>query len=121
MWFIKVQQDEGNPSWRRFTKLSNLCFGPPICSNPLGLLMACKRTDTVNDYQDWLRLYSPAWALTKAQQVQAFTTGLQPPLNHDVEVHNPQSLVVDVGLARKLELHEQCAAAIAPPFVPPHD
>jgi hypothetical protein len=39
-WFIQVQQDEGTPSWHRFTELLNLRFGPQIRSNPLGELMA---------------------------------------------------------------------------------
>ena len=52
MWFIQVQQDEGTPSWRRFSELLNLRFGPPIRSNPRGELMACKRTSSVADYQN---------------------------------------------------------------------
>ena len=50
MWFLQVQQDEGTPSWHRFSKLLNLRFGPPIHSNPLGELMACKRTCSVAEY-----------------------------------------------------------------------
>lgn len=52
MWFIQVQNEEGTPSWHRFSELHNLCFRPPIRSNPLGELMACKRTGTVVEYQD---------------------------------------------------------------------
>jgi hypothetical protein len=52
MWFIQVQSEEGTPSWRRFSELLNLRFGPPICSNPLGELMACKPTGTVAEYKD---------------------------------------------------------------------
>ena len=50
MWFLQVQQDEGTPSWRRFSELLNLHFGPPIRSNPLGDLMACKRASSVAEY-----------------------------------------------------------------------
>jgi hypothetical protein len=89
MWFIQVQQDEGTPSWRRFSELLNLRFGPPIRSNPLGELM-------------------------EAQHVKAFTAGLQPLLSYDVEIHNPQSLVIAMSLARKRELREQCVAVTAP-------
>jgi hypothetical protein len=53
--------------------------------------------------------------LSETQKVQIFTAGLQPPLSLDVEIHNPQSLVVAMSLARKLELRDQCAAASAPP------
>ena len=51
LWFMQIQQEEGTPSWRRFTKLLNLRFGPPLRSNPLGELVACKRTSSVVDYQ----------------------------------------------------------------------
>ena len=60
--------------------------------------------------------------LTKAQHVQAFTVGLQPPLSLDVEIHNPQSLIIAMSLARKLEQHEQyigvAASLPTPPWVP---
>ena len=51
LWFMQIQQEEGTPSWRRFTELLNLRFGPPLRSNPLGELVACKRTSSVVDYQ----------------------------------------------------------------------
>ncbi|XP_066324114.1 uncharacterized protein [Miscanthus floridulus] len=35
MWYMQVQQDEGTPSWRRFTELLNLRYGPPLRSAPL--------------------------------------------------------------------------------------
>jgi hypothetical protein len=48
--------------------------------------------------------------------------GLQPPLSLDVEIHNPQSLVVAMSLARKLEQREQyvgvAASLPAPPQAP---
>ena len=67
MWFIQVQQDEGTPSSRRFTELLNLRFGPPIRSNPLGELMACKRTDSITEYQDRFEALLPhVGMLTKA-------------------------------------------------------
>ena len=62
-----------------------------------------------------------AGRLDEVQRVQLFTAGLQPPLSHDVEIHNPQSLAAAMSLARKLELCEQCAAAVAPPSAPPRD
>lgn len=115
MWFIQVQQDEGTPSWRRFSELLNLRFGPPIRFNPLGELMACKRTGSVAEYQDRFEALLPrAGTLTEAQRVQAFTAGLQPPLSLDVELHNPQSLIIAMSLARELELREQYTAVAAP-------
>ena len=47
MWYIQVQQDEGTPSWRRFTDLLNLRYGPPLRSAPLFELADCRRTSTV--------------------------------------------------------------------------
>jgi hypothetical protein len=38
-----------------------------------------------------------------------------------VEIHNPKFLILTMSLARKLELHEQCATAVAPPSTLPHD
>ena len=34
LWFMQIQQEEGTPSGRHFTKLLNLRFGPPLRSNP---------------------------------------------------------------------------------------
>jgi hypothetical protein len=104
----------------RFTELLNLRFGPPIRSNPLGKLMACKRTGSVTEYQDRFEALLPrVGTLTEAQQVLAFTTGLQPPLSLDVEIHNPQSLIVAMSLACKLEQRKQYVVAAAPPTAPP--
>ncbi|XP_066310954.1 uncharacterized protein [Miscanthus floridulus] len=90
MWLIQVQQDEGTPSWRNFSELLNLRFGPPIHSNPLRELMACKRTDTVAEYQDRFEAPLPrAGTLSETQRIQAFMVGPQLPLSHDVELHNP--------------------------------
>lgn len=111
MWFIQVQREEGTPSWRRFTELLHLRYEPPLHSNPLGELAACKRTGSVVEYQDRFEALLPrAGHLTEAQKVQLFTAALQPPLSLDVEIHNPNSLAHAMSLARKLELRAQCAA-----------
>jgi hypothetical protein len=46
----RIQRDEGTLPWHCFTELINLRFGPPLRSNPLGELMACKRTTSVLDF-----------------------------------------------------------------------
>ncbi|XP_066343988.1 uncharacterized protein [Miscanthus floridulus] len=70
MWYLQVQQDEGTQSWRRFSELLNLRFGPLIQSNPLGELMACKRTSSVSEYQDRFEALLPRIGmLTEAQHV----------------------------------------------------
>ena len=121
LWYIQVQTDEGIPSWRRFKDLY-LRYGPPLRSNPLHELASCKRTGTIEEYQDRFQALLPrAGRLDEEQRVQLFTGGLQPPLSLDVEVHNPQSLAVAMSLAHKLELCDQCAAAAAPSPRPVRD
>jgi len=114
LWYIQVQQTEGTPSWRRFTELINLRYGPPLRSNPMGELMECKHTGSVAEYQDRFEALLPrVGPLEESQRVQAFTAGLGPPLSHDVEMQNPQTLLVAMSLARKLELREQSVARVA--------
>jgi hypothetical protein len=116
LWFMQIQCDEGTPQWRRFTELLHTRFGPPLRSNPLGELVACRRTGSVVEYQDRFEALLPrAGALTEVQKVQLFTAGLQPPLSLDIEILNPQSLAVAISLARKLELRELCAGTPTPP------
>ena len=52
MWYLMVQANEGMPSWRRFTELLHLRYGPPLRSAPLAELAECRRTGTVAEYQD---------------------------------------------------------------------
>jgi hypothetical protein len=100
----QVQQDEGIPSWHRFTDLLNLRYGPPLRSAPLFELADCRRTGTVGEYQDrFLALLARAGRLDEAQRVQLFTGGLLPPLSHSVRIHNPQTLAAVMSLARQLE------------------
>ena len=114
MWYIQVQTDEGTPSWRRFTELLNLRYGPPLRAAPLFELTDCRRMSTVAEYQDRFQALLPrAGPLEEAQRVQLFTGGLLPPLSLDVQVHNPQSLAAAMSLARQLELREQNAPALA--------
>jgi hypothetical protein len=58
-------------------------------------------------YQDRFEALLPGVGpLEEVQRIQAFTAGLRPPLNHDVEMHNLQTLVVAMSMARKLEQQE---------------
>jgi hypothetical protein len=97
-------------SWRQFKELINLRYGPPLRSAPLFELADCRRTGTVEEYQDRFQTLLPrAGRLDEVQQVQLFTGGLLPPLRLDVQVHNPQSLAAAMSLARQLQLREQYA------------
>ena len=29
-WYMRLERDEGVPSWRRFSTLLDMCFGPPL-------------------------------------------------------------------------------------------
>jgi hypothetical protein len=59
MWYIQVQTDEGTPSWRRFTELLSLRYGPPLYAAPLFELVDCRRIDTVAEYQDHFQALLP--------------------------------------------------------------
>lgn len=71
LWYMHIERQEGNMlTWRCFTELLNLRFGPPVRSNPLGELAACRKTGSVKDYQEhFLELLGRAGPLTKNQQV----------------------------------------------------
>ena len=69
-WYMRLERDEGVPSWRRFSTLLDMRFGPPIRSNPLGELAACRRSGSVADYQErFLALLTRAGPLLESQQV----------------------------------------------------
>jgi hypothetical protein len=70
LWYMQVQEDEGTPTWPRFKELLNLCFGPPLRSAPLFELASCRRTGTVEEYQDRFQALLPrASHLDEAQRV----------------------------------------------------
>jgi hypothetical protein len=64
-WYMRLERDEGTPGWRRFSELLDMRFGPPLRSNPLGELAACRRTRTVADYQK--RLATPSFSTRLAR------------------------------------------------------
>ena len=114
LWYMQVQEDEGTPTWPRFTELLNLRYGPPLRAAPLFELSACRRTGTVTDYQDHFQALLPrVGRLDEAQRVQLFTGGLLPPLSLQVQMQNPQTLAAAMSLARQFELMEQYTAAPA--------
>jgi hypothetical protein len=49
-WYYSLEKEYGLLPWSRFAELINLCFGPPIRSNPLGELKELHRTGTMEDY-----------------------------------------------------------------------
>jgi hypothetical protein len=106
-WYMRLEQDEGTPGWHHFIELLDRRFGPPIRSNPLGELVACHRTCTVEDYQErFLALLMRAGLLTESQKVQLFTAGLQEPLSIDVQLQGPASLELAMSFARSYEQRE---------------
>lgn len=120
-WYTRLEQDHGAPSWRRFSDLLNLSYGPPLRSAPLGELAACRRTTTVDDYSErFLDLLARAGYLSEDPQVQLYTVGLQEPLSLDVQMQNPTTLEVAMSLARSYERraisvhHDRLRAAAYP-------
>ena len=106
---------QGTPRWSRFKDLLHLRFGPPLRSAPLFELSECRRTGSVEEYQNRFQALLPrAGPLDEAQRVQLFTGGLLPPLSHAVRIHNPQSLAAAMSLARQVELMELDRPAPAP-------
>lgn len=51
-WYTRLERDHGLPSWRRFSDLLNMRYGPSLHSVPLGELAACCRTTTMDDYAE---------------------------------------------------------------------
>jgi hypothetical protein len=108
IWYMHIERDNGTQTWRCFTELLNLRFGPPLRANPLGDLATCHRTRSVEDYsKQFLSLLAHAGTLTESQQVQLFTVGLRPPMSINVQIQAPQSLEVAMNLAEAYEVCEQ--------------
>jgi hypothetical protein len=119
LWYMQIQKDEGVPSWPRFKELLNLRYGPPLRSAPLFELAECRRTGSVEEYQDRFQALLPrAGTLTEGQRVQLFTGGLLPPLSNQVRLHNPQTLAVAMSLAREVEVMERERLASTPTAAP---
>jgi hypothetical protein len=120
LWYMQVQKDEDVPTWTRFKELLNLRYGPPLRSAPLFELAKCRRTGSVEEYQDRFQALLPrAGPLGEAQRVQLFTGGLLPLLSNQVRLHNPQTLAVAMSLAREVEVMERERLASTPAAMPP--
>lgn len=115
-WYMRLEQGDGTPPWRRFSELLNMHFGPPLRSNPLGELAACHRTSTGADYQHrFLALLTRTGPLNDSQKIQLFRKGLLEPMSIDVEMKGAPSLEVAMSLARAFERCEQVVAQLAAP------
>lgn len=83
LWYHRLERDMGTPSWCRFVKLINTCFGPALRINPLGELIALHKKGMVCDFSDqFLTLQCRTGRLTKHQRIQLFTAGLRQPLKN---------------------------------------
>jgi hypothetical protein len=100
LWYIQLQEDEGTPRWSRFKDLLHLRFGPPIRSAPLFELAECRRTGSVEEYQNRFQaLLTRAGPLEEVQRVQLFTGGLLPPLSQ----HEHQGCLEQQALFARLQ------------------
>jgi hypothetical protein len=52
-WYYALEHEYGIVSLTRFVEFVNLCFRPPLRSNPLGELKDLRRTGIVEDYLRW--------------------------------------------------------------------
>jgi len=112
-WYMQLERNEGTPSWPRFKNRCHLLFSPSVRSNCLGELTRLRMTGTVAEYQEkFLALLGHIDALSMAQQVSIYTSGLIDLLKIDMELHNPQDLDTAMSLARDPELRAKVAAAV---------
>jgi hypothetical protein len=103
-WYYALEREYGMVPWSRFTELVNLCFGPPLRSNPLGELKDLRRTGSVDEYQrQFLALLCRCDGLSSTHTMNLFTAGLGEPMTSDVEMQRPADLQVAMSLARAFE------------------
>jgi hypothetical protein len=99
--------DEGTPRWHRFKDIIlQLCFRPPLRSAPLFEFAECRRTGTMEEYQNRFQEPLPrAGPLEERQHVQLFTGGgcCRRSAMRCAST-NPQSLTAAMSLARQVEL-----------------
>jgi hypothetical protein len=75
LWYIHIQETEGVPTWDRFKELLNLRYGPPLRSAPLFELSSCRRTGTVEEYQDRFQALLPPPADWRSASASSFSRG----------------------------------------------
>lgn len=110
-WYYQQEHDEGILSWSRLVDFVNMCFGPPIRSNPSEELTQLRHTGSVEEYQRRLfALLCRTEPLSLLEQVQLFTAGLGNPLKTDVELQHHASLQTAMSLAcayeQRLQEHQ---------------
>ncbi|CAL4900547.1 unnamed protein product [Urochloa decumbens] len=85
LWYYRLELTSGAPSWRRFAKLVQQRFGPPMTDGAVGKMMLLRRSGSVEEYTDkFLSLACRDADLTEPQLVQMYTAGLVNPLKTDV-------------------------------------
>jgi hypothetical protein len=128
LWYQQYKGAHGHPTWRRLTELINIQFEPPSRSNALGELISFKCTGTVAEFnKKFNALLCRAPQLPEDQVVSIYTTNLQEPLQIDVEMWRPGSLMDAMSLARSCERRaqwttptdQQLAAPTIPAAPPP--
>jgi hypothetical protein len=63
----------GNLTWKDFIKHISACFGPVVCSNPLGDLSRLQFSGSIEDYQDqFLILLAYCEGLREEHQIHLF-------------------------------------------------
>jgi hypothetical protein len=103
-WYYALEREYGMVPWNCFTEFVNLCFRPPLRSNPLGELKELRRTGSVDEYQrQFLALLCRCDGLSSVHAMNLFTAGLGEPMTSDVEMQRPADLQFAMSLARAFE------------------
>jgi hypothetical protein len=92
LWFIQIHQDEGTPSWHRFSELLNMRFGPPcVQTRSASLLHAAKR---VRWWTTKTAFKLPCHARAISRRRNAFNSSLQASNRHSARRQDPQPPVL---------------------------
>lgn len=73
-WYYCLEQNHIAPMWPDFADKVQQAFGLSARSNPRGILMRPRRTETVEEYK------AQFWTLAEQDQIDLFTGGLRNPL-----------------------------------------
>jgi hypothetical protein len=92
-WYYRLERNQGTLTWTHFTELTNVCFGPPTHSNPLGELCHLRLDGSLDDYIDkFYQRFTRCDELSEPQQIAIFTAGLVERMNTNVELDAPTTL-----------------------------